>query len=99
MRTALMAPLLLAALVGVASGASAQLTITQQAKLPANAASNPIDFATSVAVSGLTAVAGAPAASTTVGGSSSGAAFVYVRDESTWTLEAELEATGSTSGD
>ncbi len=72
-----------AAYVFVRSGA----TWTQQAKLTAGDGGGGDQFGTSVAISGDTAVVGAPGHG---GGASSGAAYVFVCDATSWSQQAEL---------
>ena len=71
---------------------------TQQEELTASDGATLDEFGYSVAVSGNTAVIGAPGR--TVGGVGQGAAYVFVRGSSgTWSQEAELTATGGASED
>ncbi len=60
---------------------------TQQAKLTAGDGGGGDQFGTSVAISGDTAVVGAPGHG---GGAASGSAYVFVRDTTSWSQQAEL---------
>jgi hypothetical protein len=69
----------------------------QQAKLVANDAAAGDQFGSCVSVQGDTIVVGAPRADGT--SPDSGAAYVYVRNGSTWTLQAKLVASDPAEGD
>ncbi|MEZ5402008.1 MAG: BACON domain-containing carbohydrate-binding protein [Bryobacteraceae bacterium] len=81
---------------------------TQQATLRASNAEAGDEFGTSVAISGDTIVAGAPDESSNATGVNgpnnnnaliSGAAYVFVRNGSTWTQQAYLKASNTGAGD
>jgi FG-GAP repeat/Phosphoesterase family len=78
-----------AAYVFVRSGT----TWSQQTELTDPGASVNDQFGTSVAISGSTAVIGAP------GGAGAGLAYVFVRAGTTWSQQAELGASDAASGD
>jgi hypothetical protein len=69
-------------------------TWTQRAKLTATDGFSGDYFGNSVALSGSTAVVGAP-----LKGANSGAAYVFTGSGATWTQQAELSATDATTGD
>lgn len=71
---------------------------TQQARLTAFDGAANDDFGSSVAISGDTAIVGAPYDD--VGANNGqGSAYVFVRSGMTWTLQAKLTATNGTAGD
>lgn len=70
---------------------------TQQARLIANDAEGSDYFGHSVAVSGDTAVIGAPYAEDTE--AASGSAYVFVRSSASWTQQAQLTADNPATGD
>jgi len=84
-------------------------TWTQQAYLKASYYGNHLNFGYSVAISGDTIVVGAenePSSATGVDGNQidfsaagAGAAYVFVRDEDTWTQQAYLKASNAEGGD
>ena len=94
---ALVAVALLAALAtvgpGVASAASAAPFSPQQAELFATGGAASDGFGSRLAISGDTAVVGAPNADGT------GAAYIFVRSAGVWTQEAELTAGDGATGD
>ena len=71
---------------------------SQQAKLTAGDATAHDHFGTAVAVSGDTAVVGAPAADT-AGGMDAGCAYVYVRTGEAWEQQKQLKAYDAAEGD
>jgi len=85
-----------AAYVFVSSGS----TWTQQAKLVASDAAGEDRLGSSVAISGDTAVVGAPGVNINpLGTGDEGAAYVFVRSGTTWTQQAKLVANDATDGD
>jgi uncharacterized protein (TIGR03437 family) len=73
------------------------LMLTQQGRLAADDGAAIDRFGTAVAVSGDTAVIGAP--NLTAPGGSPGAAYVFVRNGGTWTLQQKLTADDAAAGD
>jgi len=71
---------------------------SEQAKLTASDARSDDELGTSVALSGDTAVAGAPTADTS-GKSNTGSAYVFVRTGTTWSQQAKLIASDSAAED
>ena len=70
---------------------------TQQAKLVASDAGENNQFGWSIAVSGDTAIAGAPYEDT--GATNAGAAYIFTRSGSTWTQQAQIQSTDIEAGD
>ncbi|HEV2472598.1 MAG TPA: FG-GAP repeat protein [Chthonomonadales bacterium] len=81
------------------TGAAYVYTLTSgawksQATLSANDGNGTLGFGTSVSISGNLAVVGSPLAH-----NNTGAAFVFIRSGSSWTMDAELTAADGASGD
>jgi MYXO-CTERM domain-containing protein len=73
-------------------------TWTQQAELTASDGAAGDDFGSSVAVSGGTAVVGAPM-QTVAGNAEQGAAYIFAQSGTTWARQAELTASDGAAGD
>jgi hypothetical protein len=96
LKHALILPLALT-LTTTLAGASETLVVGQEAKLLSSEIAQGDDLGDAVAVSGDTAVVGAPWANGV--GNNTGAAYVFVRSGTVWTEQAKLFASDGGSGD